>query len=83
MKNVLSILNTIAAGVFEKPDLKLKTTDSPLEIDNWDSLTHVLLISAVENEFSIEFSFRDLAGIVTIGDLMNIIEKKISKTSAQ
>ena len=78
MENVFVQINKIFRDVFEKPNLKIKITDSPLDIDGWESLTHVMLITAIEDHFSIEFSFRDLAGIRTVGDLVNIVETKVN-----
>jgi acyl carrier protein len=78
MGHVFAEINKISAEVFKKPNLKLKLTDSPLIIDGWDSLNHVILITTIENHFSIEFGFRDLASIKTVGDIVNLVENKIS-----
>jgi acyl carrier protein len=77
MEQLFEEINKIFIEVFKKRNLKLKITDSPLEIDGWDSLNHVILIAAIENHYSIEFSFRDLASIKNVGDLVNIVENKI------
>ena len=78
MENVFEQISKIFRDVFERPNLRIKITDSPLNIDGWESLTHVILLTAIEAHFSIEFSFKDLAGIKTVGDLVNIVETKIS-----
>ena len=78
MENVFEQISKIFRDVFERPNLSLKITDSPLNIDGWESLTHVILLTAIEEHFSIEFSFKDLAGIKTVGDLVHIVETKIS-----
>jgi acyl carrier protein len=77
MEQLFEEINKIFIEVFKKRNLKLKITDPPLEIDGWDSLNHVILIAAIENHYSIEFSFRDLASIKNVGDLVNIVENKI------
>jgi acyl carrier protein len=76
MENLMVQINKIFNKVFEKPNLRIKVTDSPFDIEGWDSLTHVLLITAIEDHFLIEFSFRELASIKTVGDLANMIENK-------
>jgi len=78
MENVFDQIGKIFRDVFERPNLKIEITDSPLTIDGWESLTHVMLITAIEEHFLIEFTFRDLAGIKTVGDLVNIVETKIN-----
>ena len=80
MENVFDQIGKIFRDVFERPNLNIKITDSPLTIDGWESLTHVMLITAIEEHFLIEFSFKDLAGIKTVADLVNIVEKKTNSS---
>jgi acyl carrier protein len=80
MEDVFTTLNQICCEVFESPKLKLKLTDAPIDIDGWDSLTHVILIGRIENHFSVVFNFKELATALTIGDLVRTIETKINKS---
>ncbi len=81
MENILSEINRIFADTLERPNLKLKSSDSPLTVEGWDSLNHVRLIAAIESHFSIEFGFKDLAGIATVGDMISLVEKKTNDTT--
>ena len=51
VKNVFSV-------VFELDPTFINENSSPDNIDNWDSLKHMMLISALEEEFDIQFSDR-------------------------
>jgi acyl carrier protein len=77
IKDLLPEISKIAATVFEKPDLTLKISDSPLTINGWDSLNHVLFLAAIEDHFSIKFNSRDFGSIGTVSDLLNLIKNKI------
>ena len=47
------------------------------DIDNWDSLTHMLLITKIEEDFSIKFKLKGLNDLNNVGNLIKIIDEKI------
>ncbi len=59
-------------------DNSLVVTDelSALDVENWDSLSHMLLISEVETEFAIKFKLKDLNKMANVGDMIEIIRSK-------
>ncbi|MDR0823081.1 MAG: acyl carrier protein [Endomicrobium sp.] len=48
-------------------------------IDEWDSFMHALIISEIENNFSIEFDFDDIDKTRNVGNLINIVFNKLNK----
>ncbi|MGY5860772.1 MAG: acyl carrier protein [Candidatus Thorarchaeota archaeon] len=44
----------------------------------WDSMAHLVLISEIENEFSIFFEDDEVVDIWTIADIRSLLSKKIS-----
>jgi acyl carrier protein len=47
------------------------------DIEGWDSVTHIALIYAVEDEFGVKFSTRDLEGLTCVGDLIDTITRRL------
>ena len=80
LDNIIHMISDIAAEVFERPGIQLKLSDSPSNIKEWDSLTQIVLIAEIERRLNIKFSFKDLASIRTMKDLINIIATKINET---
>jgi acyl carrier protein len=60
-------------------DEKLLLTDelSALDVENWDSLSHMLLIAEVESSFAIKFRLKDLNKMANVGDMIAIIGSKL------
>jgi acyl carrier protein len=60
-------------------DELLEITDelSAATVANWDSLSHMLLITEVENEFAIKFKLKDLNKMKNVGDMMALIQSKL------
>ncbi|KKO54269.1 acyl carrier protein [Paenibacillus sp. DMB20] len=46
------------------------------EMPSWDSLKHMELILRLEEQFNVRFSIREVAGIKSLHDLVEIIEVK-------
>ena len=74
--DVLTELNGVFRQVFGKgiPTITRSTTAD--DIEDWDSLTHMMLISAVEKKFSVKFSYNELPLLQNVGDMVDSIEEK-------
>ena len=49
---------------------------TPNDIEQWDSMNHVVLISSIEKEFSVTFDIMEIIGITRFGDFIDLVEKK-------
>jgi acyl carrier protein len=76
---ILNDLTKIFIEIFEDPQLKLTENTSPSDIPDWDSMNHVILISAIEKHFNIRFDLDDMLGFNTIADILKGINKKLGK----
>lgn len=71
-------LTTVFRMVFADPTIVITSETTANDIEAWDSLSHIILISAIEEEFGIEFSQREVIKFKTVGDLLNSIKTKIN-----
>jgi acyl carrier protein len=46
------------------------------DVEAWDSVSHITLIYAIEDEFGIKFSTRDLEGLACVGDLIDVVKRR-------
>ena len=63
--------------VFENDTIVIQESTSSKDIKMWDSLMHLELISEIESEFKIEFSFNEVMSFNNVGDMLKVIEKKL------
>jgi acyl carrier protein len=75
--NIYENLTVIFRDVFDDDSITVVPTLSAKDVDGWDSVTHVLLIIAIEGAFQIQFSTSDLANLECVGDLVAIIQSRI------
>ena len=69
-------LTSVFRDVFDDDSLTLRPDLTADEVENWDSLTHIDMITAVEREFAIRFTTGDVSSMKNVGDLMALIQKK-------
>ncbi len=69
-KRVEKILHT----VFKIDAVNMQTSiDS---VDAWDSLGHMKLVAAIEQEFSLSFSFHEITELTSVEKILSCLEKK-------
>lgn len=47
------------------------------DVEEWDSLSHVQLVVALEKHFNIKFTSREILSWDNVGDLIDCISKKL------
>ncbi len=65
-KSVESRVFTILSNIFNEPIEKINKKSSPDTIASWDSLSHMKLVIALEEEFNIEFSDDQIVDMISV-----------------
>ena len=73
-QEIFEKLNEIFSDVFDE-DITVTPETTANDIEEWDSLTHITLISEVEDAFGIKFAMKDVLGMKNVGEMVDIIRK--------
>ena len=68
----------ILAALLNLPSDRVPLDGSRETLEEWDSLKHMHLVLALEEEFGIEFDDEDVSNLATVADLARAIEGKLS-----
>lgn len=49
---------------------------SPDNVANWDSLTHIALMSAVEQEFGMQFTLSELGSVGSVDNVLAVLSTR-------
>ena len=71
-------LTEVFRYVFNDDSIELADTMTADDVDEWDSLSHINLIIAIELEFGIEFKQNEIQNFENVGELFQSIKAKIS-----
>jgi acyl carrier protein len=69
-------LEEIIANIFELEPSQIKKEMTPADIETWDSLSQLNLISTIEKEFQIKLEIDEIFTVMKIGDIYEILSKK-------
>ena len=70
-------LTEIFRKVFNDSNLEISDELTANDVENWDSLSHMLLITEVEETYSIKFRLKELNKMRNVGDMIDVISSKI------
>jgi acyl carrier protein len=71
-------LNQIFCMVFDDDSIQIRPDMTANDVDGWDSLSHVNLITTIEAKFNIRFSQKELLKHRNVGDLIADIDRKLT-----
>ncbi len=74
---ILEKLNEVFHDVFDNNDIVVTEQTNANNIEEWDSLIHITLISAVEDEFDVSFDMKTVVSMKNVGDMIDAIEEQI------
>lgn len=69
----------IARDVFENDEVVLSDSSTAADVEEWDSLTHMSLVSDIEVEFGINFTLSEISGSKNLGELVNALMRHIGE----
>ena len=72
-------LTTVFQEVFDDPALAIDEATTAEDIEGWDSVTHVLLVVAVEQAFAVKFKTAEIETLKNVGDLVRLIDRKTAR----
>lgn len=76
MSEIYAVLSSIFHDVFEDDTIVVTPDLTAADVPEWDSLSHIRLILAVQKRFSITFSAAQTATLQNVGELVSMIEAK-------
>ena len=77
-EEILSRVNTIFRDVLENDKLVIKEETTGDDVEEWDSLTHLQLVMAIEKHFKIRFTSSEIINFANVGAMCDGILAKLS-----
>lgn len=71
-------IKAIAADVFHVDASHIELEMGPDDVDAWDSMNHLRLITEIESAFSMQLTMQQIQGIETLRDLASFVSQEQS-----
>ncbi|HJD32596.1 MAG TPA: acyl carrier protein [Candidatus Eisenbergiella stercorigallinarum] len=76
-EEVYKTLNGVFQDVFDDESIEVNDETTSDDIEDWDSLEHINLIAAVEQEFGVKFNMGQVVSMKNVGEMVDIILSQI------
>tara|TARA_B110000027_G_C16119081_1_gene301788 strand:+ start:3413 stop:3652 length:240 start_codon:yes stop_codon:yes gene_type:complete len=76
-KKTLKQVEEIFRDQLDDESIKLTTETTTEDVDDWDSLTHIMLVVAIEKHFKIKFTSNEVLSWKNIGEMIECIQIKL------
>ena len=73
---IIEKLTIIFHEVFNDDTIVLRDDMTAKDVERWDSLTHMLMITKVEEVFGVKFKLKELNKLKQVGDIVSLLEEK-------
>lgn len=78
-KEILHALTSIFRNELDNESIILTETSGKDDIEEWDSLSHIYLMVAIEKYFAIKFTTKEIQELGNAGDICISINKKLTR----
>ena len=75
-EEALEALRNIFAEVLDEKDIELDYQMTANDVDRWDSITNMTIISEIESRFNIKLKLREIIKLKNVGALCDAIVSK-------
>ncbi|MCX4249597.1 MAG: acyl carrier protein [Bacilli bacterium] len=76
-EELLERLTNVFRSVFDDEEINITESTTAADIEDWDSLEHINLLVAVEQEFNIKFNMNEVSNMKNVGEMVDIILSRI------
>mgnify|MGYP000845017926 FL=1 len=78
-EEILNDLQPIFQDVFDDEDIVITNESNAAQIEDWDSLSHIRLVVAIEKQFDVKFAFGELQDLKNVGEMIDLIQEKMEE----
>ncbi len=74
LNQVLSVFH----DVLDNEDIVLTYETTANDIEEWDSLSHIQLVVAIEKKFKLRFTSKEIQSWKNVGEMLDCIKEKVA-----
>ena len=66
------------SGVLGHANFEMRDDLTAADVEGWDSLTHMSIITGLEKEFNVKFKLKEINKLKNMGSLIELIQSKFA-----
>ena len=76
--DILQTVQEVFRDILDNEEINLVEETTANDVDEWDSLTHIQLIVAIEKKFKIKFTSKEILSWKNVGEMVDAICSKLN-----
>ena len=72
---VMSEVQEIFRANFDDDSIVLTDATSAADIEDWDSLEQINLLTTIEKKYGLKFNLADVRNLANIGDMVDLLDR--------
>ena len=76
---IMERLNEVFRDVFDDSSITVDDNTTSKDIEDWDSLEHINLVGAVEQELKMRFKMKEVSSMKNVGEMADIVAERAKK----
>ena len=76
--DILKQINDIFKDVLDNDKVSVTETTTANDIEEWDSLTHIQLVVAIEKHFKVRFTTQEIQQWKNVGDMCASVKNRVN-----
>jgi acyl carrier protein len=76
---IVDKLKGLLVSILKHENFEMKDELTAAQVDGWDSLTHMIIITEIEKTFQIKFKLKELNKLSNLGSLIELIQSKVNQ----
>ena len=78
-QEIIKKLENIFRKVLNDNQINLKFDTTSNELEQWDSLNHILIVLEIEKSFLIKITAGEIAELKDVGKICQLVKEKVNK----
>lgn len=76
-EDIFNGVQDIFRDIFDEDEMVIEEKTNSDNVEDWDSLNHINLVSAIEKEFNIRFTLEELLALKDVGAMLDLMLIKL------
>jgi len=72
--HIKETISQVLQSILEHNNFEMNDELTAKDVDGWDSLSHMMILTKIEEAFQIKFKLRDLNKLKNLGSLVAVIQ---------
>ena len=77
-QSIWETITRVFGETLEDDTIELAEDTTAKDVEDWDSVTHIQLMVAIEKEFHIRISTGEVASLANVGELVRLVERHLN-----